>query len=104
MAIALAAAPVIYAWYLLYFTPFLLTAVTVPLTAWTITVIPTYIVWRLAYEHGSMWAVPSGIMQWEYAIPIVVAAVVAKRAELAEWVNRFAPQRKPAEPVEPSRS
>src|SRR3954471_5572333 len=51
MATALAGAPVIYSWYLLYFTPFLLTVATLPLTAWTITVIPTYIVWRLAYAH-----------------------------------------------------
>jgi hypothetical protein len=104
MAIALAAAPVIYAWYLLYFTPFLLTAVTLPLSAWTISVIPTYIVWRLAYDHGLIWAVPSAVMKWEYAIPIVVGAIVTQRAQLAQWVNRFAPQRKSAEPVEPSSS
>jgi len=87
MAIALAGAPVIYAWYLLYFTPFLLTVATLPLTAWTITVIPTYIVWRLAYEHGAPWVMPRSILGWEYAIPLVVSALVVGRSHIAAIVN-----------------
>jgi alpha-1,6-mannosyltransferase len=89
MAIALAGAPVIYAWYLLYFTPFLLTLATVPLTAWTITVIPTYIVWRLAYDHGAPWVVPAAVLRWEYAIPLVVGALVLGRSRIAAVVNRL---------------
>lgn len=75
MAVALAGAPVIYSWYLLYFTPFLLTVTTAPLAAWTITVIPTYLVWRLASDHGARWVVPSVVLLLEYAIPVVVAAL-----------------------------
>ena len=37
MAVAVACAPVIYPWYLLYFTPFLVSAATLPLTVWTYT-------------------------------------------------------------------
>ena len=76
MAVALAFGPVIYPWYLLYFTPFLLTAATLPLVAWTITVIPTYIVWDLAFNHGARWVVPKAVMMVEYTIPLVVAAAI----------------------------
>jgi len=79
MAIALAFGPVIYPWYLLYFTPFLFTTATLPLVAWTITVIPTYIVWDLAFNHGARWAVPNGLMLVEYFVPLAIAAVIAAR-------------------------
>ena len=92
MALALAGAPVIYAWYLLYFTPFLLTLATLPLTAWTITVIPTYIVWRLAYDHGAPWVVPAAVLRWEYAIPLMVGALVLGRSRIAALVTRRRPQ------------
>ena len=79
MAIALAAAPVIYPWYLLYLTPFLFSVATLPIAVWTITVIPTYIVWELA-TRGARWVVPVPLMRWEYGIPIVIAISVAWRA------------------------
>jgi hypothetical protein len=87
MAIALAGAPVIYSWYLLYFTPFLLTIATVPLAAWSITVIPTYIVWQLTHDHGGPWVVPAVVAQWEYAIPVVVAGLVLARSQVARIIN-----------------
>lgn len=75
MAIALACAPVIYPWYLLYLTPFLVSVATLPLTIWTLTVIPTYIVWRFALT-GSRWVVPTSVMVAEYAVPLIVAVLV----------------------------
>jgi hypothetical protein len=95
MAIALAGAPVIYAWYLLYFTPFLVTVTVVPLAAWSITVIPTYIVWRFAYDHGAPWVVPAVVLQWEYAIPVVACAFVLGRAQIARIINSRRSQSKP---------
>ena len=83
MAVALAFGPVIYPWYLLYFTPFLLTTATLPLVAWTLTVIPTYVVWDLAFNHGARWAVPRSVMLVEYAVPLAVAVVVAIRSRRA---------------------
>jgi hypothetical protein len=87
MAIAVAGAPVIYSWYLLYFTPFLLSVATLPLTAWTISVIPTYIVWRLAYSHTTPWVVPSAVLRWEFVVPLVAGAVVLARARIAGVIN-----------------
>jgi hypothetical protein len=88
MAIALAGAPVIYSWYLLYFTPFLLTVATVPLAAWSITVLVTYAVWWLATNRGAPWVVPVVALQWEFAVPVVVGALVLSRSCIAKIVNR----------------
>jgi hypothetical protein len=94
MAMALAAAPVIYPWYLLYLTPFLFSVATLPIAVWTITVIPTYIVWELA-TRGARWIVPSLVMGWEYGIPIVLTIYVAWRGYRAEGAKRS--ERRPAE-------
>src|SRR3954464_7522446 len=73
MAAALAGAPVIYPWYLLYFTPFLFTTATLPLTIWTLTVMPVYVVWEIA-RHGGRWVVPTGLMAAEYGLPCAAFA------------------------------
>jgi hypothetical protein len=77
MALSLAAAPVIYPWYLLYFTPFLVSASTLPLTVWTASVLPVYIVWELAYRHGYRWVVPTGVMVLEFTVVLLAAAGIA---------------------------
>ena len=94
MAVALACAPVIYPWYLLYLTPFLFTAATLPLTAWTCTVLSTYVVWHIA-RRGGRWVVPTGLMWIEYGVPAVLAALQALRSRNS--VNVM-------DPVEPSGS
>jgi hypothetical protein len=70
MAVALAGAPVIYPWYLLYVTPFLFSALTLPLLAWTFSILPVYVVWDLAHR-GGRWSVPTGVMIVEYAIVLL---------------------------------
>ena len=115
MAIALAAAPVIYPWYLLYLTPFLFVLTTLPLTAWTITVLSTYVVWHLAAQ-GAPWVVPTELVSWEYGIPFVVGSVIAWRVFRSANVAKSTgterneprralqnPERTPQNPVEPSR-
>jgi hypothetical protein len=79
MAIALASAPVIYPWYLLYFTPFLVSAATLPLSVWTWTVIPVYLVWEWA-QYGARWRVPNWLMVVEYGAVVVAIAVIAWRS------------------------
>lgn len=74
MAVALAGAPVIYPWYLLYFTPFLFTAAAAPLIAWTFSALPVYAVWELA-RHGGRWRVPAPVMVAEYAVWLGAVAV-----------------------------
>ena len=75
MAVSVAAAPVIYPWYLLYFTPFLFTRATLPLVVWTYSVLPVYVVWHLS-RHGHRWFVPTPVLWLEF-VPVAGAIVYA---------------------------
>jgi len=75
MAVSVAAAPVIYPWYLLYFTPFLFTRATVPLVVWTYSVLPVYVVWHLS-RHGHRWFVPTPVLWLEF-VPVAGAMAFA---------------------------
>ena len=98
MALALACAPVIYPWYLLYFTPFLVTRATVPLAVWTYAVLPVYVVWERA-RGGARWRVPNELMIAEYglvvAAAIVVLVVATSRSTARDAVVPSAPIRVP---------
>jgi hypothetical protein len=74
MALSLAAAPVVYPWYLLYFTPFLFTRATLPLLVWTYTAIPVYLVWHLSRD-GYRWVVPVRVLMFEYGTVLLVLIV-----------------------------
>jgi alpha-1,6-mannosyltransferase len=90
MAITLACAPVIYPWYLLFFTPFLLTAATLPLSVWTWTVLPVYLVWEWA-QYGALWRVPGWLMTIEYGVVVAAVAILvmaARRSELGARLPR----------------
>lgn len=72
MAVAIACAPVVYPWYLLYFTPFLLFPSTLPLAVWSCTVLLTYVVWEIARTGGG-WIVPQPVLWAEYGTVLLVA-------------------------------
>jgi hypothetical protein len=74
MAVSLSAAPVIYPWYLLYFTPFLFTRATGALVVWTYSVIPVYIVWHLS-KYGHRWFVPAPVMWIEFGAVVATLAI-----------------------------
>jgi hypothetical protein len=93
MAVSLAAAPVIYPWYLLYFTPFLFTRATLPLVVWTYTVIPVYIVWHLS-KLGHRWFVPAPVEWTEFGVVLVVLIV--------HWVLSSAGAKAPPAPPAPT--
>jgi len=73
MAVALAWAPVIYPWYLLSMTPFLLVPAALPLIAWTLSVPAVYVVWEIALG-GGRWVVPPAILLFEYGTVITATA------------------------------
>jgi hypothetical protein len=81
MAVALICAPVVYPWYLLYFTPFLFGVSTLPLIAWTFSVLPAYLVWSVPALRKP-WVVPDAVMIVEYG------ALVASAAALVMWKRR----------------
>ncbi len=92
MAIAIAFAPVVYPWYLLYLTPFLLVPATLPLIAWTCSILVTYLVWEAA-RNGGRWVVPPAALVVEYGIVLAAAGV------LVWWLRR-----QPATPAAVSES
>ena len=75
MAASLACAPVIYPWYLLYFTPFLWSRATIPLVIWTLSSVPVYIVWASGRDDGR-WRVPFYVQVLEFGLVIGAAAAV----------------------------
>jgi hypothetical protein len=84
MAAAVAFAPVIYPWYLLSLTPFLFTLATLPLAAWTVSVLSVYEVWDLS-RHGGRWITPVSVMAFEFGVLLLASAVVIwKRRAAAE--------------------
>jgi hypothetical protein len=78
MAASLLCAPVVYPWYLLWLLPFVRSVVTLPIIIWTLSIIPTYYVWRLR-TLGQPWVVPDWILLLEYGSFAAAAAIVALR-------------------------
>jgi len=74
LAVSLAGAPVIYPWYLLWLTPFLQSASTLPLTIWTLSILPVFFVWY-AHALGQLWRVPGWILLLEYGSVATAAAI-----------------------------
>jgi len=94
LAASLLFAPVVYPWYLLWLLPFLRSAATLPISIWTLSIIPTYYVWHLR-TLGRPWIVPDWIMLLEYGAVAIAAAIIALRR-----TTRPAALQHSAEPVE----
>jgi hypothetical protein len=78
MAASLFCAPVVYPWYLLWLLPFLRSASTLPITIWTVSILPTYYVWHLR-TLGRPWLVPGWIVLLEYGSIAIAATILALR-------------------------
>jgi len=78
MAASLFCAPVVYPWYLLWLLPFLRSVATLPLILWTVTILPTYVVWHLR-TLGRPWEVPGWILLLEYGSVAATAVFVGLR-------------------------
>jgi alpha-1,6-mannosyltransferase len=75
MAASLACAPVIYPWYLIWLLPFVRSKSTLPLIVWTISILPTYVVWHLR-TLGHEWVVPVWVSLLEYGAVAVTATIL----------------------------
>ena len=71
MAVSLAAAPVIYPWYLLYFTPFLFTRAALPLVGWCYSALAVYLVWYVP-QLRKPWVVTWPILAFEFGVVLVL--------------------------------
>jgi len=79
MAASLLCAPVVYPWYLFWTLPFLRSVSTLPIIIWTVSIIPTYIVWHLR-TLGRPWWVPTWMMLLEYGAVATAGLVIALRS------------------------
>jgi alpha-1,6-mannosyltransferase len=87
MAASLLCAPTIYPWYLLWLLPFLRSCPTLPIIIWTVSIVPTYVVWHLR-TLGRPWLVPGWVMLLEYGSVATAGAIIAAR-----WLTRPAASR-----------
>jgi alpha-1,6-mannosyltransferase len=78
MAGSLLCAPVVYPWYLLWMLPFLRSPSTVPIIIWTVSIIPTYVVWHLR-TLGGPWLVPGWVTLFEYGSVATTGAIILWR-------------------------
>jgi hypothetical protein len=79
MAASLLCAPVVFPWYLLWLLPFLTSASTLLIIFWTVSIIPTYVMWHLRTLTGTWGALPGWVMLLEYGCVAMGGAVIAFR-------------------------
>jgi alpha-1,6-mannosyltransferase len=79
MAASLLCAPVVFPWYLLGLLPFLMSASTLLIIIWTVSIIPVYVQWHLRALGRPWGALPGWVMLLEYGCVAGVGAVIALR-------------------------
>jgi alpha-1,6-mannosyltransferase len=79
MAASLLCAPVVFPWYLLGLLPFLISASTLLIVIWTVSIIPTYVQWHLRALGRPWGALPGWVMVVEYGCVATAGAVIAWR-------------------------
>ena len=78
MAGSLLCASVVYPWYLLWTLPFLRSRSTIPIMIWTVSIIPTYVVWHLR-ALGLPWLLPGWVTLLEYGSVAMAGAIILLR-------------------------
>jgi hypothetical protein len=79
MAVSLLCAPVVFPWYLLWLLPFLTSASSLLITLWTVSIIPTYVMWHQRTLGGAWGALPGWVMLLEYGFVAIAAAIIVLR-------------------------
>jgi alpha-1,6-mannosyltransferase len=79
MAASLLCAPAVFPWYLLWLLPFLTSASTLPIIVWTVSIIPTYVMWHFRTLARPWGALPGWAMLLEYGCVATASAVIALR-------------------------
>jgi len=79
IAACLLFAPVVFPWYLLWLLPFLTSASTLLIILWTVSVIPTYVMWHFRTLERPWGALPGWVMLLEYGCLATVGAMIALR-------------------------
>ena len=91
MAASLLCAPVVFPWYLLWLLPFLTSPSTLLLIIWTVSIIPTYVMWHLRTLGRPWGALPVWVMLLEYGAIVITVAVffIAASHRDRQYLNRL---------------
>ncbi len=81
MAASLLCAPAVFPWYLLWLLPFLRSPSTLLITVWTVSIIPTYVMWHLRTPGRPWGALPGWVMPLEYGCVAIAAATIWYRGK-----------------------
>jgi alpha-1,6-mannosyltransferase len=79
MAASLVCAPVVFPWYLLWLLPFLMSASTLLIILWTVSIIPTYVMWHLRALGRPWGALPGWVMLLEYGCVAIAGMIMGLR-------------------------
>jgi len=79
MAASLLCAPAVFPWYLLVLLPFLTSASTLLISIWTVSIIPTYVMWHLRTLGRPWGALPGWVMLQEFGCVAMTAAILGLR-------------------------
>jgi alpha-1,6-mannosyltransferase len=79
MAASLVCAPVVFPWYLLWLLPFLTSASTLLIILWTVSIIPTYVMWHLRALGRPWGALPGWVMLLEYGCVAIAGMIMGLR-------------------------
>jgi alpha-1,6-mannosyltransferase len=79
MAVSLLCAPVVFPWYLLWLLPFLISASSFFVMVWTISIIPTYVMWHYRTLGRPWGALPLWVMLLEYGCVAIAGAIFLLR-------------------------
>ena len=79
MAASLLCAPVVFPWYLLWLLPFLTSASTLLIIIWTVSIIPTYVMWHWRALGRPWGSLPAWVMMLEYGCVAAASAIIALR-------------------------
>jgi alpha-1,6-mannosyltransferase len=79
MAASLLCAPAVFPWYLLWLLPFLMSASTLLIIIWTVSIFPTYVMWHLRTLGHPWGSLPAWVMLVEYGCVAAAGAVILLR-------------------------
>jgi alpha-1,6-mannosyltransferase len=79
MAAALLCAPAVFPWYLLWLLPFLMSASTLLIIIWTVSIFPTYVMWHLRTLGHPWGSLPAWVMLLEYGCAAMSASIILLR-------------------------
>lgn len=79
MAASLFFAPVVFPWYLLWLLPFVTSASTLLVILWTVSIVPTYVMWHWQTIGRAWGALPAWVMLLEYGCLAASGAMIVLR-------------------------